>query len=602
MTEVESFIDSLVAEKMAEYHVPGAIVVVIQDSQSVYKKAYGFADLENQIPVDVEKTGFRIASVTKTFTATAAMQLVEKGMLDLHVPISNYLPDRNFSFLNDEPITMHHLLTHTAGFDLTDIGDAALKAEDVVPLETFVRHHMPDRVHSPGEVHSYSNFGYTLAGYIIQVISGQSYEQYIKDNILIPLGMVHSSLDQPLPSPFKENLSKSYVWNKNRTVSIPRDFTNTVPGGGLVSTGGDMTRYMLYHLNAGDTSYKDFLGHDLHTMLTSQQYGSKGTQYGVAYAFFENGWTGRRCLEHTGAQLGFLSLMTLIPETGTGLFIAQNNREDAGGFRYDLARAIFDTLLHRNERHIDLPKPDESFVNIAKNYTGTYQQMNYPHSSYEKIGTLMGFADNAYNVKHSGGGFLQLNGDTFIMMDKELFHRYNEKSPWNVAFRLDQADRAYQLDAGILSYRKLSWFQHRQPVQVAAVLSVLMLLIHFIREIYLKIKTRSIERSAQYRTWMGPWLNAFCGLLFLGLAGVMTNFAIYQDQLSDYGVRFSFKVALLLITLGGILSLLSIPALLQLWKSETTGKRERIWQTAIIFCGIILTVIFWNHNLIGFNY
>ena len=285
---IESYIDSLVQAGIEEHHVPGLSMAIITDSNKVFTKAYGFANLEEQIPVDAGKTGFRIASITKTFTALAAMQLVERGKLDLHVPIAKYLPDTEFEFLENEPFTFHHLLTHTAGFDLTDTGDAALTVDGIVPLEQLARSQMPDQVHKPGTVYSYSNFGYALAGYLIQEISGMPYEDYIRQNILHPLEMNYTDLTQPLPSNIKPHLARSYVWKKNKQVYLPRDYTNTTPGGGIVSNAEDMSNYMLMLLNGGKFKDKTIIGPKGFEMLTSQQYGSEQTKYGICYAFFEN--------------------------------------------------------------------------------------------------------------------------------------------------------------------------------------------------------------------------------------------------------------------------------------------------------------------------
>ena len=603
LNQIHFYIDSVAEAEMESAKIPGAVVVVIQDSSEVYIKPYGFADIENQIPVDAEKTGFRIASVTKTFTATAMMQLVEQGKIDLHTSIDQYLPDENFSFLKYEPMTVHQLLTHTAGIDLTDIGDAALKPEAVVPLEDFVRSHIPAQVNPPGKVHSYSNFGYTLLGYLIQAVSGMRYEDYITQNILHPLGMYGSSMEQPLPSPFLENRSKSYVWDKDHK-SIPRDFTNTTPGGGLISTGTDMANYMLMHLNNAILDSSQILSPESHKTLISQQYGSKDTKYGVCYAFFENGWTGRRNIEHSGAQLGFLSLMILIPETGTGLFIAQNTRENAGSFRYNLAGSILDTLLHRKERHIDLPKANDELNEMAANYVGRYQQMNYPHSSFERLGTLFGFYNSAYVVRYNGNGMLQLNGDDYVMIDENVFHRNDSTSAWNVEFELDEQGVAQRIIAGTTSYGRAAWYESKKLWQRAIVFSFALIVLFIIgRPIYSLVKKHSKKPASTLRSNKAIKWIYYTGLLFLlGVIGIILNMAIHQGQLADYGVPFSLKVPLFLNTLGAISTLFAPFGLILLWRSKEMNLGSKLFYTLLVIALIILTLGFWYHNVVGFHY
>ena len=599
---LSDFIDSLVLREMDVFHVPGCAVVIVQDSQEVFLKGYGYADVEAQRLVDIHRTGFRIASVTKTFTATAIMQLVQQGLIDLHKPISNYLPDSDFTFLKDDPFTIHQLLTHTAGIDFTDIGDAELRASDVIPLEEFVRSKIPDQVHPPGSVHSYSNFGYTLLGYLIQHLSGMSYEEYIRQHILLPLDMRMSSMGQPLEEPYRSSLAKSYRWDDGQ-VALTRDYTNTVPGGGMISTGKDMSRYLLMHLTSGTQDSIQILGADHHNMLTTQQYGSTDTRYGVCYSFFENGWTGRRSIDHSGAQLGFLSLFLMIPETGTGIFIAHNNRDDASGFRYNVARAVLDTMLHRKARHIDLPDPDETLNSVASNYTGRYEQMNYSHSTFEKMNRLFGFNNSAYVVKYQNDNLLKLNGDDFVMMTPELFHRHDEKSPWNVQFVFGENGKAERIVAGTISYQKVTWFQSNKFWQRALLLSFLLMFVYLLLKParWIIDRMRKVTPPARKVHSSLKWLNVVSILFFIGIGGLIINLLIYQGQLADYGVPLTFKIPLVINTLATISGLFAPFAVFQLWKSRLRIF-PKVWCSLVILAVIILAIGSWQYNMVGLQY
>ena len=600
--DVIPYIDSLVIDEMNISHVPGAILVVVQDSQEAYVQGYGYADVENQKKVDPNRTGFRIASVTKTFTATAILQLAQQGLIDLHVPVSRYLPDDRFTFLEDEPFTVHQLLTHTAGIDFTDIGDAAIRPEDVVPLETFVRNHIPDIVHKPGSVHSYSNFGYTILGYIIQHISGISYEEYILKHILEPLDMNSSSMTQPLGEPFRSNLSNGHKLDDG-FVSIPRDYTNTVPGGGLISTAHDMSRYLMMHLQGGELDSAVILNPEYHYLLTTQQYGSKNTKYGICYSFLENGWTGRRSLEHTGGQLGFLSLFVLIPETGTGLFIAQNIRENAGGFRYDVATAILDTLLHRKERHIDLPPPSSSLDAIASRYTGRYQQMNYSHSSFEKLGVLFGYFDATYDVKYSGNGLLTINDEDYVMVSDNLFHENDESSPWNLEFIMEDNGQAGSIRSGTTSYKRTPWYVSTAFWRILFGTGFALILIHLLRFPFIWIVRKVKKREATIRQ-KDPYtlcLNLSAGLLISGLIGIAIHLTVYGGQLADYGVPLTFKLTLLLNTAGAVIALF-FPVVLINWWRRKANLYSKIWTSLIVLASVMVVAVYWHYNVIGFHY
>ena len=601
---LESYLDSLVAEGMKSYHVPGVTIAVVTDSQFVFTKAYGLANIEDNIKVDKEKTGFRIASITKTFTALAAMQLVEQGKLDLHKPIEIYLPDDDFDFLDDKPFTAHQLLTHTAGFDLTDTGDAALRVEDVIPLEELARHQMPDQVHDPGTVHSYSNFGYALMGYLIQEISGMRYEDYIRENILKPLGMLNTDLTQPLPDKIKTNLARSYVWNDEQ-IYLPRDYTNTTPGGGIVSNADDMSKYMLMLLNAGQLDDVELLSPEYFEMLTSQQYGSKQTKYGVCYAFFENMWTTRRSLDHTGGQLGFVSLMTLIPETGTGIFIAQNNRKNAGRFRYDVMIPLLDTLLGEKKREIPKLIPPDNFDTIAKNYTGRYKQKNYPKATFEKLSRFFGAFTTEYWVSYKGEGIMDIRGTEYIMIDEHLFQMNDQESTHKMEFKVDDKGKAQELMIGTTSYERVPWYKFKRVLQFSLIVSMIMLLFHVIvspiRRIIRKRRKNAVHNNPRAK-WITKWYYRTALLYVVGTAGVAIVFAYYQDQMSDYGVPLILKLILLIYTIAFILACLSP---IVLWKSITNkslGTIDRMKDLILIAAIVVTSLTLFHFNMIGFQY
>ncbi|NNE02813.1 MAG: beta-lactamase family protein [Eudoraea sp.] len=604
IVQLSSYIDSLAHAGMQKSHIPGAVITIVTDSSYVFNRAYGFADVENDLAVDNEKTLFRIASITKTFTALAVIQLYEKGLVELHTDIRKYLPDEDFDFLSEEPITLHHLLTHTAGFDLTDTGDAALSPEEVIPIEEMARRHMPDRVHKPGEVYSYSNFGFTLTGYIIQEVSGMPYEDYIRKNILEPLEMTKTDIKQPLPQPYKSMLAKSYEWD-GKQIPLTRDYTNTLPGGGIISGGGNMANYMLMHLNAGTFKGRELISKDGHNLLTTQHYGSRETKYGICYAFFENMWTTRRSLEHSGGQLGFVSLMVLIPETGTGVFIAQNNRKEAGGFRYEMIAAILDTLLGEKERVIIPPVPPENFRDIAHNYTGVYKKMDYPKATFEKCIRLFGQFSTEYDIRYDGEGRLTTYGDSYVQVDENLFQMDDPGSNYKVEFLTDESGKAHTLFMGTTKYERISWFEKKRVQQMFLFVSLVILLLLVLSRpiVWIIRKARKRElKIAEGAAGLRKWVYWTGTLLALTALGVIFHFAIYRDQLSDYGVPLSMKIVFFVATMGSILALLSPYFLWKTWKLKSLKTRSKIANTLIILAIIISTLIYYMNNLVGFQY
>ena len=248
--EVSSFIDGVMATSMRNNHVPGAVVVVVKEGEVFFAKGYGYADLENKIPVDPATTLFRPGSVSKLFTWTAIMQLVEEGKLDLDKDVNTYL-DFEIPDTFSEPITLRNILTHTAGFE--DIGNGLFKIDEtlVSSLETYVKEYQPARVFPPGTTGAYSNYGSALSGYIVERITGMAFEDYIAENILRPLGMNHSTFEQPLPPSLIDDMAEGYNHVNAEYIKASFEFVVGNPAGALSATGLDMANFMIAHLQDG---------------------------------------------------------------------------------------------------------------------------------------------------------------------------------------------------------------------------------------------------------------------------------------------------------------------------------------------------------------
>ena len=217
LPELEQWMDNLLQAQMEELHIPNAAVAVVSDGQVIYQKGYGYTDLEERRPVVADHTLFRVGSVSKLFTWTAVMQLVEQGKLDLNADVNQYLDFQLPSTLLHgqgtaelAPITLAHLMTHTAGFEAYPDEIFRLSSADMLPLGQYVRTHQPARVFPPGEVAAYSNYGAALAGYIVERVTGQHFEEYVEQHIFAPLGMDHSTFRQPAPAQLEANLACPY--------------------------------------------------------------------------------------------------------------------------------------------------------------------------------------------------------------------------------------------------------------------------------------------------------------------------------------------------------------------------------------------------------
>ncbi|HME68634.1 MAG TPA: serine hydrolase domain-containing protein [Myxococcota bacterium] len=207
--EFEAFFDGLLSGLMADRHVSGAVVLVVKDGAVFFAKGYGVADLATGRPVDPD-TLFRAGSISKLFTATAVMQLVEQGKLDLNADVNQYLEGFRIPDAFGKPVTLANLLTHTGGFDDSFLGTTQPLGAAPIPLHMYLAMRMPRRVMPPGKLLSYSNHGLALAGYLVERASGQPFAEYMREHVLDPLGMTHSGFGLPASPP--SSLAVGYDW------------------------------------------------------------------------------------------------------------------------------------------------------------------------------------------------------------------------------------------------------------------------------------------------------------------------------------------------------------------------------------------------------
>lgn len=244
-------IDEYIQKQIRDYKIPGAAVGIIQDDRITYLKGYGFAD--NSGHKVTPQTPFLLASVTKSFTALCIMQLVEEGKVDLDAPVQKYIPwFRTADAEASSHITIRHLLNHTSGFSTLD-GDKPFSNTDMrnSSLETFVRSLANVKLIAPaGQKLEYSNINYGILGLIVQEVSGQSYDDYVREKIFTPLDMEHSFTSQ------KDARANNAAIGHFPFFGFPVVDDKTLPKAatswsGIYSSAEDMTHYLMAQLNGG---------------------------------------------------------------------------------------------------------------------------------------------------------------------------------------------------------------------------------------------------------------------------------------------------------------------------------------------------------------
>ncbi len=325
--DLEAWCDGFFPYALRQTDVAGVVIAVVKNGHVLFEKGYGDADIAHQVPMDPGQTEFLAASVSKTFTWTAVMQLVQAHKIDLNADINTYL-DFRIPAAFGKPITMQDLMTHTAGFEEL-LETYHSKGKTDMPLARYMQTvPPPTRIFPPGSVVAYSNYGANLAGYIVQRVSGQSFADYVEQHILAPLGMSHSTFRRPLPRYIAAALAKSYDMASSGT-PLPADLNEEGPrewpAGGLVSTADDMTRFALAQLQGGGLGGAQILDPGTARQMQTTAFVPMPGAQGIALGLFHQDRNGHEVIGHYGDDAGFHTDLELMPQEGVGYFMAVNS-------------------------------------------------------------------------------------------------------------------------------------------------------------------------------------------------------------------------------------------------------------------------------------
>ncbi|MGH8122051.1 MAG: serine hydrolase domain-containing protein [Rudaea sp.] len=341
--DVNAWLDGYLPYALATGDIAGASVAVVKDGQILTERGFGYADVTSKKPVDPKLTLFRVGSVSKLFTWTAVMQLVEQGKIDLDADINKYL-DSDFQIppRDGKPITMRNLMQHTAGFEeqiknLITEG----KAQD---FATLLKNWIPTRVFAPGTTPAYSNYGASLAGYIVQRVSGEPFDDYIDKHIFAPLDMNHSTFRQPLPAALEPLMSTGYA-----TASAPAkkfEIVGPAPAGSVSSPAEDMAHFMIAHLQNGEYHGNRILKEETAKLMHDSPLTLLPPLNRMELGFFETNINGREVIGHLGDTEYFHTSLHLFMTENVGFYVSFNSGGKGGAAHY-LRLAMFADFADR---------------------------------------------------------------------------------------------------------------------------------------------------------------------------------------------------------------------------------------------------------------
>jgi CubicO group peptidase (beta-lactamase class C family) len=612
--ELEAFLDDFFARAMEDHHIAGAAISVVKDGKLFFAKGYGYADMENGIPVDPEQTIFRIGSVGKTLTWTAVMQLVEQGKLYLDADINTYL-DFRIPDTYPGPITLKHLMTHTSGFEDRLFGGLVSDASDVIPARDWLVSHMSARVRPPGEAAGYANYNAMLAGYIVARVSGQPYEQYIQEHIFNPLGMAHSTAQSEMPPGLRAYASVGYTYADGAFQRFPNYTPQpaALPSGFHRASVTDMARFMIAHLQEGrysdaNISEARILRKSTCMQMHSTLYTPDPRLLGSTYGFSDISDNGQWTLGHQGYSPPMNSQLLLMPDQHLGIFVAYNSlgaREgDLTTQHTGFQRAFFDHYYPASAAEPIQPPAD--FAERASRFVGAYRLTKDSETTVERIAGLLG----AVEVRDSGDGALlvptQLGELRFVEVEPLYFRQVD--GPFSMVFREDDRGRITHVFVDIFPQYaavRLAWYEapgFNMVLLLGCILIFLSMIpiaaIRLIRDRRLSGDRTTSPRGGRTAHWIILWISVLNVLFLVGTVWGMKWGR--PNELLD--PSWLLKIALGLGVLAAVLTVGALVYTVLAWKNRYWGISGRTYYTLVTIAAVAF-VWFSNYwNLLGWQF
>ena len=573
--DVEAFLDGVVPLQLEREDIAGATVAIVKDGKLLFAKGYGYSDVTNKKPVSPEVTMFRPGSVSKLFTWTAVMQLVELGKLDLDRDVNEYI-DYKIPDAFGKPITLKNLLTHTPGFE-EQVKDLITNRVETPDLGTYLKTHIPGRIFPPGTVPAYSNYGAALAGYIVERVSGEPFDQYVQDHIFKPLAMTHSTFDQPLPSELAPNMSNGYKLASDK--AEPFETVTPAPAGSLSSSAIDMAQFMIAHLQNGKYGDAKILNPETAQLMHSRLFGLDPAANAMAYGFYEESRNGHRIIGHAGDTECFHSDLHLVLDAGLGFFISYNS---AGRGQVSPRTILWERFLDRYFPFTPTPAttPDSVKQDIAV-VSGTYEVSRRSESSFLKAFSLLGetTVSPAENDTIQVDSLLAPNGKPkdWQEISPMIFREVDGQDL--LVFKPDESGRMQLIiPYPFMTFQKVGlWSNSKVMLPVVGVslfIMLLTLILWFVAWLTRRHYGSRLDLTRQ--EWLLRLLVrvAFAlALLFLGaMVGVIIYATSHLDFFSDSGARMIEFIQVIGV-LAAISSIVVFLNAIHSW----IGGRYRIW-------------------------
>jgi len=589
-TSVDTLVDDAATRALAE-HDAGGLTVAVVDGDEVHTSGYGHAFQSEDVPVRADETLFRVGSVSKVLTWTAAMQVVDRGQIEPDAPVDDYLDAVDLPETYDEPITLEHLATHTPGFEVRARGDSVSDPRHVRPLAESVSTDIPARVRPPGELFQYTNYAAALTGQLIADITGQRFRSFVTEHVFTPLEMSNSTFQAAPPG-----LVPADGTAIDDIVSF---YSDVSPASGLHTTAADMARLLQAHLNGGVAGGERILSESAVDMMHQQWFTPHERVDGMAFGLFERSRGDTRIIGHDGGVPQFSTEFALLPEEDVGLFVVAHGSE-----AFDAKQDVVDALLERFvpvESSGQRRSPDGTPERAAE-LGGRYRSVNATDTvSSDKL--VFGFftgqpidvrvADDGRLITEQGD-----STDEWVEVEPLVFEHVKGDSM--LLFRETDGEVTHLLD-GLGAYKQVGYHEQLSVQgRVAAVATVLALtgLVGWpVARGWRRYRGGdALPVSATRARWVAG--AGVAGLLVFVLAFVAISIAVAsmaRPTLFDRPPAW-FEVVFVVPTLGTLATAGAVAYAVRAWIHEDWSLAARVHYSVVVAAAAVLYWLlqYWN--------
>ncbi|MGM0419528.1 MAG: serine hydrolase [Bacillota bacterium] len=586
---LQSFLAGVFEQQTGSDDIPGAVVSVVNRDSLLYADGFGYADREENERFRPDHL-IRAGSAGKLFTWLAVLQQVEAGRLDLEEDINNYLPsDLQFDYNEESPIQLKDLMTHTSGFEDRQIGILVRDAENLVDLADYLQANRPEIVYEPGTTPAYSNYGTTLAAYLVELVSGEDYHSYLEKNIFTPLRMRSSTSRQELGSEMRGELSVGYNKEGNFLQPQEPEVFQEYPAGGHTVSANDMANLMQALLNGGELLGWRILGEEYVDLLFENAFSYSDDVSGWSYGLMEYRLTEEKIYWHGGDTRQFHTAIFFLPEKDLAFFAAYNG--PGGTFeRFNLLEALDRQYFGGSPTWVSQSQDAE--VELEQ-YGGEYLASRRNHSSPEKLFARLSSVNIIPNAE-----YLEVESyktEKYYPQDEDNFVRQDGRE--SLKFIRDEAGEIEEFvftNNPTAVFEKLFWMESSRFHLLLVIFSLIVFVVTPLANIISFFKKSNLKGFASHgKIPAGPGI-------ILSLLGI--GYVIYQVRTLFYLSENPYAWS----DLTGLLSLVPILMIILLvWMVYQLIKygplaKSFLSQIIVLVAGSVFLFVLYYYNFIGF--